>query len=152
MAVKKKRPGGKASRSPASASRSNKSSARTKRVQRARTAEETEAKGDSFPTQVMGWSSTASDQLGAPLNSMLAATDGASTHLTQAMVQANVEVAALVSRRSRACLDFPAHLSKCQTPQQVLAQQSQFIREMLQDYHAAHDRIMKAWFEIRPPQ
>lgn len=83
---------------------------------------------------------------------MLAATDDASTHLTQAMVQANVEVAALVSRRSRACIDFPAHLSKCQTPQQFVAQQSQFIREMLHDYQAAHDRIMKAWFEIGTPR
>ena len=151
MAVKKKRPGAKASRSSASAG-SSKSSARTKRVPRARTEAETDGRGESYPTQVMGWSRTASDQRGEPLNSVFAVTDGASTHLTQAMVQANIEVAALVSRRSRACLDFPAHLSKCQTPQQVLAQQSQFIREMLQDYHAAHDRIMKAWFEIRPPQ
>ena len=102
-----------------------------------------------FPTQVMGWSRTAA-QTEMPMVAMLTGADGASTHVAQAMVQSNVEVAALVGRRSRACLDFPAHLSKCQTPQQVLEQQSQFFREMLMDYHAANDRIIKAWFEFEP--
>ena len=104
---------------------------------------------DVFPTQVMGWSTTANDQLAAPMSGLWREVmgNGAPTQFAQAVVECNAEVAALVGRRSRACLDYPAHLANCVTPQQMLAQHSQFIREMLLDCQSTNDRILKAWFE-----
>ena len=154
MSASKKRPISKIGRHHASASKRGQVGASGKPTHRAQSAEGAFEKGafgagEVFPTQVMGWSRTAAETE-MPMVAMLTGADGASTHVAQAMVQSNAEVVALVGRRSRACLDFPAHLSKCQTPQQVLEQQSQFFRDMLMDYHAANDRIIKAWFEFEP--
>ena len=106
------------------------------------------------PARVMGWVGTGppngrgphiSDTM--PIGAWNASAAGSPTHFAHVLVQTQMEMAALVGRRSRACLDYPEHMAKCLTPQQVLEHQARFIHEMVQDYNATNDRIMRTWLE-----
>ena len=117
----------------------------------------------SAATRVMGWSAVASDPKIARRKEKVmrqqdmmsglwnVAGNGAPSQIANVVAQTNMEVAALMGRRSRACLDYPAHISKCQTPQQLLDENARFFQEMMHDYQATNDRLLKAWFQQVPP-
>lgn len=99
--------------------------------------------------QVLGWAATGpAEQFETMLRQFWnLGTDSEPSRYVRAMTQANVEMVGLMGRRSRAYLDFPAHLARCRTPQQVLDEQAKFVQEMLHDYQATNDRVMNAWME-----
>jgi hypothetical protein len=106
------------------------------------------------PARVMGWVGTASTngsgsrtQDSLNVTPWSAAASGSPTHLAHMLVETQMEMAALVGRRSRAYLDFPEHLVKCRTPQQILEHQARFIQDMVQDYNTTNDRIMRSWLQ-----
>ena len=78
--------------------------------------------------------------------------DGAPGRFVRALTQANVELMGLFGKRSRAYFDWPAHLAKCRTPQQILDEHARFFEEMLNDYQAANGRVMNCWKEALSSQ
>ena len=116
----------------------------------------------SAATRVMGWSAVASDpkitrrqektmrQQDMMSGLWNVAGNGGASQIANVVAQTNMEVAALMGRRSRAYLDYPAHISKCQTPQQLFDENARFFQEMMHDYQATNDRLLKAWFQQVP--
>jgi len=103
--------------------------------------------------QVMGWAAEGPAQ---QIESMMRqfwnfSDDGASGRYARALAQANVELVGLLGRRSRAYLDWPAHLARCRSPQQFWDEQAKFLQDMLQDYQVTNDRVMNCWLEANAP-
>lgn len=63
------------------------------------------------------------------------------------MARANMEMAALASRRAKAYVEFPAQVTECQTPNEMLNRQMRFFSDMMTDYQETLGRVTRAWVE-----
>lgn len=57
----------------------------------------------------------------------------------------NVELMGLASRRSQAWLDRPSHLVRCQSPQEVVAEQMHFAQTASRHYNETAHRLTAIW-------
>ena len=103
--------------------------------------------------QVLGWSGTGpAEQLEDLVRQFWTAggSDGPNRYV-EAMAKANVEMAGLLGRRSRAYFNLPTQLSRCRTPEQMLEEQAKFFQDMLHDYQVTNDRVVNCWIEATAP-
>lgn len=62
----------------------------------------------------------------------------------------NLETLGLFTRRARAWMDFPARLSNCKTPQDLLREQLQFWQTAAADYGESARRLAMAFGSLAP--
>ena len=61
------------------------------------------------------------------------------------VARAQAEMIGFMSRRARACLEAPAHLTGCRNPQDILHEQMRFWDLAAAEYNETSRRIMEAW-------
>lgn len=72
--------------------------------------------------------------------------------LTKGVARTNMELAGLASRRAKAYVEFPAELTRCQTPQDVVNRQMRFWSDMMRDYQTTLGRMTRTWADSANPQ
>ncbi len=99
--------------------------------------------------QVLGWSGAGPAEQFEDMVRQFWTAGGSNgpTRYMEAIARANVEMAGLLGRRSRAYLELPKQLSRCRTPQQMLEEQAKFFQDMLHDYQVTNDRVVNCWIE-----
>jgi hypothetical protein len=61
-----------------------------------------------------------------------------------------LEAMGLMSRRAQAYMEIPSRLSRCRTPQDLMAEQARFWQTAFQQYSESSRRMMEAWTQIVP--
>ena len=72
--------------------------------------------------------------------------------LTKGVARTNMELAGLASRRAKAYVEFPAELTRCQTPQDVVNRHMRFWSDMMRDYQTTLGRMTRTWADSASPQ
>lgn len=62
----------------------------------------------------------------------------------QNMARANIELMGFLGRRTRAYMELPAHLVRCDSPEGVLEEHARFVKEAMEDYESASGRVVQA--------
>lgn len=68
------------------------------------------------------------------------------------LARANMEVAALASRRAKAYAEYPVQMSQCHTANELMNRHMHFWSELLNDYQQTVGRMMRAMTETANPQ
>jgi len=68
----------------------------------------------------------------------------------KSLARANLEVIGLCNRRTQAYLEVGSRLSRCRSPQDVMAEQVWFWRTMFSQYQESTQRIVALWAEAVP--
>lgn len=66
----------------------------------------------------------------------------------KATARSNFEVMSLMSRRAQAYMNLPARMTQCRTPQDFVAEQTQFWQTMAQHYAECSQRLMATWASV----
>lgn len=61
------------------------------------------------------------------------------------VARANLELIGWMGRRARAAADMPRQLVRCETPQDLLSEQSRFLQEMMRDFAGTTTRLLSMW-------
>lgn len=88
--------------------------------------------------------------MGAPAG-FAAQQPGGAGDMAKRMARVNLEIMALVSRRTRAVIEAPQKFANCRSFEDMVAVQSLFMSEMLTDFMSANQRLMAVWFDGAPP-
>lgn len=59
-----------------------------------------------------------------------------------------LEAMGLMSRRAQAYMEIPSRLSRCRTPQDLMAEQARFMQTAFQQYTESSRRMMEAWTQM----
>lgn len=65
--------------------------------------------------------------------------------LSRTVSQIQLEAIGLAANRARACLEFPATLTQCRTPQDVLLAQSKFWQSAVSEMIETNQRLASGW-------
>jgi hypothetical protein len=63
------------------------------------------------------------------------------------LARTNMEWAGLASRRAKAYVEFPAQVTQCNSPNEMLNRQMRFVGDMVRDYQETLGRVTRAWTE-----
>ena len=55
-----------------------------------------------------------------------------------------------MNRRAQAYIEIPSRLSRCRSPQDLMAEQTRFMQTAFQQYQESSKRIMEAWAQALP--
>lgn len=66
----------------------------------------------------------------------------------KAMARWQLECMGLMSRRAQAYMEIPSRLSRCRSPQDLIAEQTRFFQNAFQQYQESSKRIQDAWAQI----
>lgn len=67
------------------------------------------------------------------------------------IIRCQLEVFSFWSRRAQACMEFPARMSQCRTPQDILNEQTRFCQTAFQQYNESAGRIASACQQMATP-
>ena len=68
----------------------------------------------------------------------------------KAMARWQLETMGFMNRRAQAYMEIPSRLSRCRTPQDLMAEQTRFLQTAFQQYQESSKRIMEAWSQATP--
>ncbi|MGQ0673799.1 MAG: phasin family protein [Hyphomicrobium sp.] len=66
------------------------------------------------------------------------------------LARIQLETMGLLNRRGQALMEIPSRLSRCRTPQDLVAEQTRFWQTAFQQYNESSRRIMEAWAQVMP--
>lgn len=70
--------------------------------------------------------------------------------MLKSVVQANLEVFGLCSRRAQAYLEFPSRLGECHNPPELLAAQVRFWQTAFSQYQDSSRKVARVWMQALP--
>jgi hypothetical protein len=68
----------------------------------------------------------------------------------KAMARWQLEAMGLMSRRAQAYMEIPSRMSRCRTPQDLMAEQVRFFQTAFQQYQQSSQRMLEAWTQMAP--
>lgn len=68
----------------------------------------------------------------------------------KAMTRWQLEAMGFMNRRTQAYMEFPSRLSRCRTPQDLMAEQARFWQTSFQQYAESSKRMMDVWAQVTP--